>query len=149
MCGTDTELVLAEVEAVELKLCANCIKFGKVKSRSGNNYYPQRHSTKIAKPSMEFRIVSDYFSIIKSAREKRNLNQEDFSKLIQEKESILQKWESGALKPSIESAKRLERILNIILIQKEEDDTETEKQPNKRNSDIFTLGDFIKIKKRN
>ena len=62
-------------------------------------------------------VVSDYAQKIRKAREKMGLTQEEFAKKLAEKWSIMQKIESGQFKPSIEMARKLERILNIELIE--------------------------------
>ena len=151
MCGKDTETILAEVEGVELKLCSGCIKYGKAKehfsSRNSRSHF--RPSPRREEPPEE-RIVSGFGSLIRQTREKKGLTKQDFAKLLNERESVLIKWESGALVPDLEMARRLEKQLGIVLIVKEERETVTQ-QPvhrEKERSDILTLGDFIKVRKR-
>ena len=74
------------------------------------------------------------------------MNQEEFSKFINERESVLNKWENGSLKPRLDIARKLEKRLKISLIEKEE--IKTIEMEKKKSSEGFTLGDFIKVRKR-
>jgi len=97
-------------------------------------------------------FVSSFGSLIRQIREKKGLTQQDFAKLLNERESVLVKWESGALVPDLKMAKKLEKQLGIILIAKEERGAGAQQQPvqrEKERSDVLTLGDFIKVRKRN
>lgn len=148
MCGKSTELMKAEIEGVDLNVCSNCAKFGRVK-RSG---YGGRSSPSFSRPVLKqewpsFRIVSDFALKIRTAREKNNLNHEDFAKLLNERESVVAKWEHGDLRPPVDLAQRLGKKLGLILVEKDEDKAvELEKQ--RKNPEEFTLGDFIKVRKR-
>jgi len=60
-----------------------------------------------------------------------------------EKESLIQKIESGHYEPSILLAKKIGRFLKIKLL--EEHEEKHEKQ-SKSKTDSLTIGDFIKVK---
>ena len=146
MCGKEARLVLAEIEGGELKVCPGCTKYGTVK-RSVNvkTFVPgKKKFSKIEMP--EFRVVENYSDLIRSVRESKKMKQEDFAKFLNEKESILAKWESGGLKPRLDVARRLEKILGIKLV--ERDEVKPVKLEKKKTGEDFTLGDFIKIRKR-
>ena len=150
MCGREAELVKAEIEGGELKVCYGCAKYGKIKQESVHRVLPQSKkpvgsASKHERPS--FRIVKDCSSLIRTAREKREMSQEDFAKFLNERESIVAKWEQGSLRPRIDTARRLERKLGIRLVEKEEETSEDVDVP-KVKKDEFTLGDFIKVRKR-
>ena len=145
MCGREAPLVKAEIEDSELNVCHSCARYGKIKS-SPANLSRQRSPAVVKKPSIEEAVVSNYAQLIRSQREMRNLNQEDFAKLLNEKESVAAKWEAGSLKPGVETAKKLEKILGIKLVYVEElEDYKAEKG---KKSDVLTLGDFVKVRKR-
>ena len=147
MCGKDGKVLEVDVEGVEMKVCPGCTKYGVVKKRYDRPYQNKsfQRSNSYKKPQ-EFRIVPNYAVLIRSEREKRGMSHEDFSKFLNEKESILAKWEQGVLKPRIDIARAIERKLGITLIEKEKD--KEFKQEKKKVSDEFTLGDFIKIRKK-
>jgi len=139
MCGKKIDLVNAIIEGVKMNVCVSCARFGKtiVPVR-----IPQKH-TYIA-PVKEEQIVENISEIIKTERLKRNLEQKDFAMLLNEKESLIQKIESGKYKPEIETAKKIEKILKLILVIEQKESLPS--SPKKSVSGSFTLGDFIKKK---
>ncbi len=143
MCGKETSLVTADVEGVEMRVCSPCSKFGTVKAESTMLQFQPK---KIHKdPAL--RVISNYASVVRQTREKRNLSQEDFARFLQERESIVAKWEQGKMQPSVEVARRLEKLLGISLIEDDADVFFTKKKTFS-NSQAFTLGDFIKVRKK-
>ena len=151
MCGKEAQLVTADVERVELKVCSGCVKYGVVKNNSGARYMPEARSNSpvklkpIKEEGPQFKVVVAYSSLIRSAREKRGMTQEDFAKFLNERESILAKWEQGSLQPSLGAAQRIGRVLGMNLIEKEE---AGEVELKKSKTDEFTLADFVKVRKR-
>ena len=93
-----------------------------------------------------FRVTGSYATILRQAREKQGLSQEDFAMFLQEKESIVSKWEQGRMQPSVEVARRLEKTLGVSLVV-EDVEQAVEKEKNVR-ADGFTLGDFMKVRKK-
>lgn len=157
MCGKEARLVTADIEGGELNVCSNCTKYGTVKKsfRGNLSSSPSRERSSsvrrhfAVKEEPSFRIVDNYSSLIRSAREKRDMSQEDFAKSLNERESLIAKWEQGSLKPRINIARKLEKKLGVKLVVKEETDGEDLKsEKSKKVSDEFTLGDFIKVRKR-
>ena len=147
MCGRAGGLVSADVEGVELKVCQNCSKYGTVRksfpTQRGSHSIPAR----VERDVPAFRVREDYATLLRKAREARGLNQEDFAKLLTEKESFVAKWEAGAYKPDLEVATKLGRILNITLVEREEEGDASVAQK-KKDPNVLTLGDFIKVKNR-
>lgn len=142
MCGRQDGLVTAEVEGVEMKVCQNCSRFGTVKRRAETMRVPPKKMHQ----EQPFRVISSYASVLRQSREKQRLSQEDFARFLQEKESIVAKWEQGRMTPSVDVARRLEKILGVSLVV-EDVEQYFEKDKNVR-KDGFTLGDFVKIRKR-
>jgi len=144
MCGASNRLVKAEVEGTMLNVCKHCVKFGKVKGNE-NKFRKRRLPPRpLANQDANMILVVDYSTMIKKKREQLDLKQEDFAKKINEKASILQKVESGHFKPSLKLAKKIQKFLKIQIIEKIENgklDLGTSQ------SDSFTLGDFIKVRK--
>jgi putative transcription factor len=145
MCGREASLVSADVEGVELKVCPVCTRYGTTnKNQHGNsrkthsfNHKPQN------KEEVEWKIVDNFSALIKSAREEKGMTQEDFAKFINERESILSKWEQGTLKPRIFVARRLGQTLGMTLVTKDTRE-KVELTKGKSSANEFTLGDFIK-----
>lgn len=157
MCGRNDHLIEADVEGVELLVCSACSKYGSIKKgktnysngSSGyvNNGYAGRSIT--AKNEIEKRVVNDFASIIRKEREKRGMSQEDFAKFIQERQSFVAKWETGSVLPEISTAQRLGKIFNKNLIVEDVmSKVNLDLEIPKKKSDVFTLGDFVKVRKR-
>ena len=142
MCGRQESLVTADVEGVEMKVCQNCSRFGTVRKRAD----AMRVSQKKMHTEPAFRLAGNYASLLRQAREKQGLSQEDFARFLQEKESIVSKWEQGRMQPSVEVARRLEKILGVSLVM-EDVEQSFEKEKSAR-TDGFTLGDFMKVRKK-
>ena len=140
LCGKVTELVVAMVEGTQLNVCANCGRFGKVLTRT-----PQAAPRKAqqARTVPVEQVVADYASRIRTAREKRGLTQEEFAKIIQVKESLLHKMETGNFEPPLDTARKLERILHINLVEVQQ---ETENATGAKESKPagLTIGDILK-----
>jgi putative transcription factor len=62
-------------------------------------------------------LIEDYAKAIRSARQKRNMSQEELAQKIGERISTLQSIESGRLKPTGKTIRGLERELEISLLE--------------------------------
>ena len=120
---------------------------GKRKSKSeGTNHTKRtpRPMYSLDEPTEE--LIEDYESIIRQARESKELSREKLAEKIYEKVSVINRIESGKMVPDIKLAKKLEKALNISLIEKISDmDLEDFKN---RTSGGPTLGDIVKIKRK-
>ena len=149
LCGKIEErLNKALIEGVELIVCYECSKFGKVIAPIRKSINKETIKAKLkAQEESEEKIellVENYAELIKKAREALGLSQKDFAKTVNEKESTIHKIEIGALEPQLALAKKLEKVLKIKLI---EDYHEKHESKKKGRIGGFTLGDFIKLSK--
>jgi putative transcription factor len=147
MCGSEGKLYQAVIEDAELNLCHECSKFGKVTGiveQKDAAIKENKSNQELQTEVMEI-IVDSYAEKIRKKRESLGLKQEEFAKKISEKESLIQKIESGHFEPSIGLAKKIGKFLKIKLI--EEYEERHEKQTHSK-TNSFTLGDFIKIKEK-
>ena len=148
LCGRTTEsLAKAIIEGVQLDVCTECAKFGKVipiKRPSAKEQIKQIAKQQEKEERIEL-LVEDYAEIIKKKREEIGLTQKEFANRINEKESTIHKIETGALEPPLYLAKKLEKALGIKLIEQHE---ERHENPRKSKIEGFTLGDFINVKNR-
>ncbi len=142
MCGRGGELVQAVVDGAELTVCSSCARYGTLKS-SPRPFLPKAI---VSRQEQEFTIVPDFSSLLRQARERKDMAREEFSAFLNERESVVAKWEQGTLMPRLDTARRLERLLNLSLVVKEE--PKEKENIKSRKSDEFTLGDFIKVRKR-
>ena len=140
LCGKQRELVLTLAENIKMKVCTDCSKFGKVLREIKEI---EEEEKKFEEEEFVEGIVDDYSKIIKDKREKMGMKQEELAKKLNIKESIIHKIETGALEPSMETAKKLENFLRIKLI------TEYNVKYKKIGTDdrTMTLGDLIGNKK--
>ncbi|MFW9769186.1 MAG: multiprotein bridging factor aMBF1 [Candidatus Thorarchaeota archaeon] len=65
----------------------------------------------------DLELIEDYAKVIRSARQKKNLSQEELAQKIGERISTLQSIESGRLKPTGKTIRGLERELEISLLE--------------------------------
>jgi len=142
-----------------LRVCPQCynrlVKQGKVKTVPAVATKPKPRKpvsnkwvrTRISRRLLEesYDIVEDYAEKIRRARQRLGWSQAVLAQKVREKENVIKRIEAGRLKPSIELARRLEKILGITLLEPIVD--EYTESYSSRNEDYFTIGDFIKIKK--
>lgn len=157
MCGREQATLKASVEGTVLAVCSGCSKYGKIIGKLATLATATTAATKKKeeKPAAEEEleaVAANFGSLIKQKREELGRKQEDgfmkledFAKMIGVKESVLHKMETGTLKPSVEEAKRVGKVLGIKLVKKAEAVEDIVPQPKK---DQLTLGDMIKIKKK-
>ena len=146
MCGKDSELFRALVEGTEMNVCRECTSFGKVlKKIVPPSVEKKKIQIKVEEePEIVQMIAHDYASIVKKARESAGLKQEELAKKLNEKESIIHKIETGHYKPNLAVARKLEKFLNIKLVEEHKVE-KTEKTSS--DSGSVTIGDLLKLKK--
>ena len=163
MCGETIRgtAKLVRVEGAELQVCTKCEKFG--------TEVQQVRRTDIARPSvaaprpgrtvtapvpaerrkrdlfdyMEGEIVEDYAARIRKARMEKGLSTKDLAMQIKEREHLIKKIENNELIPEEDVRKKLEKVLEIRLI----DAPVTEEEKKVQNKLTPTLGDLTIIRK--
>jgi putative transcription factor len=155
LCGKEAKkLIAVRIEGVEMQVCEECAKFGvspKSYSRKPKilgKGAPQTNQSRRLRPKRDLfdslkTVVEDYGNIIKKGRMKKGIDLKELAKRVGIKESTLHKIERNELEPEEKYVKRLEKELNISLYEEGEQDYSMSSS-----RDEFTLGDFIKIKKR-
>jgi len=141
MCGKDTKLFRVKIENAIMSVCDGCSKFGEVLSEVKKAV--EIKSVKKAENEVMELIKDNYGLIIKKAREKLGLKQEDLAKQIKEKTSVIHKLENELIEPSLKLAKKLERFLRIKLI---EHYKEEKKKIDFGESGEMTIGDLLNDK---
>ena len=150
MCSSRQASYKADVEGAKLNVCEVCARYGKILGRvSAPAPVKKKAAQATAQPKLTETVQvirQDYARVIKSARERLGLTQENFAKRLTEKESLLHKVESGHMKPDLALARKLERALKISLVEQVELESMSEKKGTGKN-DGLTIGDLIHIKK--
>ena len=153
MCGKQEAVLKASIEGTVLAVCDGCSRYGKVVGKILVAAAMKKEEMRQMPVEEEFEaVVANFGELIKQKREELGRKQEDgfmkledFAKKIAVKESALHKMETGTLKPSMEEAKRIGKLLGLKLVEKAEAVEDIVPQPKK---DQLTLGDMIKIKRK-
>ena len=95
-------------------------------------------------PSEE--LIDNFSNEIRNARESKNWSREDLGKKINERVSVITRIESGKMTPDIKLTKKLEKTLDIKLLEKI--DNVDLNQFISNSSGERTLGNVMKIKKK-
>lgn len=147
MCGSEKPLFICEIEGTRLKLCGECAKYGKIIKKAPVPELPKAKGLKKDLQTKEvkeepFLVINPNFpKLIKTAREKMGLNQEEAAKRLNEKVSMLHSLETGKHPPSMELTKKLEKFFHIRLIQEISDNAEWK---SRAGTDQLTVGDLLK-----
>ncbi|BDC19291.1 transcriptional regulator [Acidianus sp. HS-5] len=96
------------------------------------------------KSEVEVEIADDYYKIIRTAREHLGLTTKQLADKMKVSENIIKRFEQGKLKPTIEQAKALEKILSVKLLYTISSE---ETQKGGKNFEL-TLGDVVNIREK-
>ena len=165
MCGDTIRGTpkLVRVEGAELQVCTKCEKFGTevqqvrrtdlirpaaTAQRSGGAPGTGRPVPVIRRKRdlfdyMEGEISEDYSQRIRQARMEKGLSTKDLAMQIKEREHLIKKIENGELIPEEMVRRKLEKILEIRLL----DAPVTEAEKKVQGKITSTLGDLTIIKK--
>ena len=156
LCGKETDVLYEIViEGTRLNVCKDCSSFGKVvrvkkvsdkeglkKEEKSKGLRTKHHEEK---PEKIFVLIPNFGSVIKKKRESIGLKQEQFAKVLSIKESLLHKIETSSFEPPLDLARKLEKLLNIKLVEEVSDEPLSNVKTTKK---TLTLGDLMKIRKR-
>jgi len=163
MCGETIRGTpkLVRVEGAELQVCSKCEKYGTevqqvrrtdlkhpatprspgapAPSPASQQAYRKRHLFDY----MGGEIIEDYAAVIRKARMDKGLSQKDLAMQMKEKEHLIKKIENSELIPEENVRKKIEKVLEIKLV----DSSETEEEKKIQNKMAPTLGDVTIIRK--
>ena len=91
----------------------------------------------------EVEVVEDYTEKIREAREDMGWTQQFLAHKLNERESFIKNIESGHMSPPVEIAKRLEKLLEIRLLERP---SREELEPKMERGSELTLGDIVDVK---
>jgi len=117
ICGNSlTERAfMIQIEGAKFRVCNSCAKLGSpLRNKKAIKLEVKKTSNYFEEPLLELR--KDYNKVIKQAREKLNLSQEQLGNRINEKPSVIRLLESGRLKPHDQLTKKLEHALKIKIL---------------------------------
>ncbi len=152
LCGRDcTTCREAKVDGVPMMLCPQCSRHGEGIPQTPVPHPVQRFITKhVRRPppkdiyqNMKKELISNYNDVIREAREKKGLTREDLGFRIGERTVTISKIENGDLRPADKTISKLEKELNITLLE----EVKTVSSEKRHHGDGLTLGDFIRTEK--
>lgn len=86
ICGKEGELLQAKIEGTVMSVCSGCAKYGKViRQAVVEKIEVKKPKFKIEKEESVEIVALNYSEIIKNAREKKGLKQEELAAQIQNK----------------------------------------------------------------
>jgi putative transcription factor len=165
VCGKGPAKYTVIIEGAKFEACERCAGHGKILEKPGakknvgglgsygNEKVRKTSSLKTGKTdrnrsyNTKEEIVENYAEVIKKEYNKTGKTYKEFANDLNETESYMRKIIRGDIIPTIATAKKLEKKLNIKLIEENEKDKE---KINLRDStpDEITLGDMVEIKKK-
>ena len=119
------------IEGAKLTTCAECAKMGSaewkpepknlsfsspLKFESSRRLKPRLTKKRSQDIREDLTIIENFGSIVRKARQRLNLSQEDLGRQIGEKVSVIRKIEGEKIMPSERLARKLERALGVKLI---------------------------------
>jgi putative transcription factor len=144
LCGSQSQaLTPIKVAGSTMSVCNSCKSMGKEQFSTQKSHTFKR---RIHEKTQE-EVVSNYSSMINSALAKKGLQIQQLARMLNIKESTLNKFFTGKIKPDIETAKKLERFFEIRLVE------EVSSSSQNFSEDVFlddddnsslSLGDLIK-----
>lgn len=162
ICGTEIkgEPYKTKIDNSLMSTCKECSRYGKVQqkpqpkprktNKKTNNYHqnrPQQNKKTYRRPrEEEYELVDNYTSLIRQKREQLGLTQKKFGEKIYERESVIANIENGKMIPDTKIANKIEKILNIKIIEKIESN-EREFQDMRKFREA-TIGDIARIKRK-
>jgi putative transcription factor len=158
LCGKETERTRTiYIEGTKLNVCAECARFGDPETRDEGKIGPKpqivqrlerrerrMRSKDVYGQEESLELAEDYPQRIRQARMSRDWKQETLASKINEKKSVINKLESGDMRPNDELVAKLERTLGIKLKEKISLAKPEVKQAYSKG---LTLGDFVKAEK--
>ena len=141
-----------QIEGAELRVCVRCAKHGTevqqsrqrvVQKKTGIAVTQTRRRPRDVFDMMEGEIVEDYADRIRVAREEKEWSTLDLAQEVKEREVLIKKIEKGDLIPEYDLRRKLEKALDIRLIDSAEDTTSTG-GPGRV---TMTIGDVIAFRK--
>jgi putative transcription factor len=147
--------IRAKIEGSVMVVCKECSKLGTIQKAPPKPRYVQqknkpqkntknRNYSRRDEPSEE--LIEDFSNEVRKARESKDWSREDLGRKINERVSVITRIETGKMTPDIKLTKKLEKALNIKLLEKV-DNVDLNQFINSSSGER-TLGNIMKIKRK-
>ncbi|WP_406534665.1 multiprotein bridging factor aMBF1 [Methanobrevibacter sp.] len=159
ICGKpvpENNPIRAKIEGSVMVVCKECSKLGTIQKAPPKPKFRQqpkgkkqsttrtRNYSRNDEPTEE--LIEDFEVEIRKAREAKGWSREDLGKKINERVSVITRIETGKMTPDTKLTKKLEKTLNIKLL--EEASNVDLNQFINNSSGERTLGNIMKIKRK-
>jgi len=164
VCGREVHSVQeVTLEGAKLLTCSRCAKLGQPVRQSQSVQGPMRSgppahtaSEGIRTPAprrelvrsrgaeREIVPVENFAALVRKAREQRGLSHKEVARLLNERESVIAKLETGKMTPTTNLARRMERLFKLTLLEEAES---LDVYPGKSSS-TTTFGDIVEVRKK-
>lgn len=160
ICGKpvpENNPIRAKIEGSVVVVCKECSKLGTIQKAPPKPKYVKQNKkskrpattrnksySRREEPSEE--LIEDFSLEVRKARESRDWSREELGKKINERVSVITRIETGKMTPDIKLTKKLEKALNIKLLEKV-DNIDLNQFIN-NSSGERTLGNVMKIKRK-
>ena len=126
VCGKKEASFIIQVEGAKMAACRACAYHGKILLSLEEDAPVKefRGEAKRGVPKsfrMEEDLVEGYGMVLRNAREAKELKLDEFAMQVSERAGFLDKIEKETTRPPLEVAKKLEKALNIKLVEKVND----------------------------
>ncbi|MDI3502159.1 MAG: putative transcription factor [Archaeoglobi archaeon] len=145
ICGREvSNLKKVRVGRALMNVCDRCAHLGE-EVHETRVETPRRAPPKRSVAEMPVEdIIPNYSEVIREARERLGLSQEELARKIKEKVSLIRKIERGELTPEEKVARKLEKELGIKLMER----IESPKIEKKELPSTLTLGDVVVVRRK-
>ena len=159
ICGKEVpehNPIRAKIEGSVMVVCKECSKLGKIQKTPPKPKFRKQDKTKRPKttrnknysrqdePTEE--LIEDFDIEIRKARESKDWSREVLGKKINERVSVITRIETGKMTPDLKLTKKLEKALNIKLLEKV-NNVDLNQFVNSSSGER-TLGNIMKIKRK-
>ncbi len=151
ICGRETDKTYQTyLEGSKIEVCYDCLLRHNLKPIESYNVVLRRNKFNRESKEESFDIIDNYGEIIRQARDKAGLTQEEMAKRLGISLIKYRQIEHETIIPEKELLEKIEKILNIKLkIENEEEEDEDDFEiVSSTNTNEFTLGDIVEIRKR-
>lgn len=138
--------VRVKIDGSIMQTCNECSKFGKVQKEPRKPVKPRTSPRRVRVREPTYEVSEEFNTLIRIAREKKGWSREDLAKKLYEKASVINRIESGKMIPDIKLAKKIEKVLNITILDKIEDNPLEDLSQSKMGG--TTIGDIAQIKRQ-
>jgi putative transcription factor len=149
--------IRAKIEGSVMVVCKECSKLGTIqkappkpkyvkqnKNKKTTNNTRRRNYSRNDEPTEE--LVEDFSFEVRKARESKDWSREELGRKINERVSVITRIETGKMTPDTKLTKKLEKALNIKLLEKV-DNIDLNQFINSSSGER-TLGNIMKIKRK-